>query len=249
MLTFVLLKGWGFTAEVIMPLRDALQKHFPDAQYAIPTQYCSSIHHDGDIQEWRDQWLPREALSSPDARVCYLGWSLGGLLASRLAALPDARTATLITLGTNLRFVADDHWPCAMPPHDFKGFAQVWQRRPQDTLRHFARMALQGCSNPRALRAMMDDWLDFTLPIDDGQRQLGWLQSTDLSPYWTNKQYSYHHFFAAHDALVPCTAAAELAARGIQSDVLNDAGHLLPVTHAEHIARQIADLLKDGADA
>lgn len=241
MLTFVLLKGWGFTTEVMVPLREALERHFPTAHYVIPADSCSSIQHDNEIREWRDQWLPSEALNACQDSVCYIGWSLGGLLASRLAALPDAHTVALITMGTNLRFVADEQWPDAMPQVDFEGFMQAWQRRPQDTLRHFARMAIQGSSNPCALRLAATEWVDMALPIEVGQRQLEWLASTDLSPYWLNNQYPCQHLFARHDGLVPCAAADAVAAQGIDVEVLADTGHLLPITDAVMIAERIVN--------
>lgn len=249
MLTFVLLKGWGFTAEVMVPLRDALQHHFPDAEYVIPAHNCSSIQSDGDVQQWRDTWLPDKARATADDQVCYVGWSLGGVLASRLAALPDAHTTALLTLGTNRRFRADEQWPCAMPKADFDGFFQAWQRRPEDTLRHFTRMALQGCIHPRSLRTVVAECVDSALPIEVGQRELEWLRDSDLSKYWLDKQYSCYHIYAARDALVPYSAAKMLAACGLRIDVLPDAGHLLPLTHASHIAADCAALVQNRPNA
>lgn len=249
MLTFVLLKGWGFTAEVMMPLRDALKRHFPDANYITPADNCSSIQHDDQLQEWRNTWLPDKARTTPNSHICYLGWSLGGLIASRLAALPDAHTAALVTLATNRCFTADEQWPCAMPRADFDSFFQAWQRRPEDTLRHFTRMALQGCSDPRSLRTAAAKCVDTALAVKVGQQELEWLRDSDLSGYWIKKQYLCRHFFAAHDALVPHAAAKALLASGTSVEVFPDAGHLLPLTHALPIAADCARLLQGRLDA
>ena len=243
MLTFVLLKGWGFRAEVMAPLHKALLQHFPTAHYCIPTTYCSFIHDDNNLRSWRSMWLP----DHPQQKICYMGWSLGGLVASRLAALPDAQPAALFTLGTNQRFVADEHWPHAMPQADFTGFLDAWQRRPQDTLRHFTRMATQGCANARALlRSALTTLIDESLPLATGMKQLLWLAETDLTGYWIKKQYPMHHLYSSYDALVPSTAANALAQNGKIVKIINEAGHLFPVTHAQAVADYIATVLHHG---
>lgn len=240
MLTFVLLKGWGFRAEVMAPLCEALQAYFPTARYVMPTHYCSSIQNDSDLREWRNTWLP----DLTRQKICYVGWSLGGLVASRLAALPDAQSAALLTLGTNQCFVANEQWPHAMPQADFSSFLEAWQRRPQDTLRHFARMASKGCVDARALlHFALTTLVDDTLPLETGVHQLLWLAKTNLAEYWTKKQYSMHHLFSAHDALVPCDAAKTLAQQNKTVKVVNEAGHLFPITHAHTIASYIATSL------
>lgn len=246
MLTFVLLPGWGFRTEVMAPLRKALKQHFPAAEYYSPTTHCSSIQHESGLREWRDSWLPIHQPHQDKQRVCYIGWSLGGLLASRLAALPDGRTKLLMTLGTNKRFVADKQWACAMPRDDFEGFMHAWKRRPQDTLRHFSRMALQGCPAPRELRASLPTWADENLPIDIGTRELEWLEQTDLQQYWINKQYYCSHLFAENDVLVPSTAAEALQGACDDSAVITGTGHLFPVTHASKIADYVASRLLHG---
>lgn len=249
MLTFVLLKGWGFRANVMVPLQRALQQHFPTADYCLPTQNCLSIQHEHDLRAWRDSGLPAHSQQETERRFCYIGWSLGGLLASLLAALPDARTHALITLGTNRCFVAHEHWPCAMPRADFDSFVHAWQRRPQDTLRHFSRMALQGCPEPRTLRSLLPEWVDETLPMAVGANALEWLEQTDLAPYWAKKQYLCGHLFADHDALVPCHAAEALREMSEGVEVLTDTGHLFPVTHATEVAAYVAEHLKHGGSA
>ena len=245
MLTVVLLTGWGFRTTALSPLQEALQRHFPNAHYLTPSNNCSSIQSACDLRQWRTTWWPTSATPAASGRVCYIGWSLGGLLASRLAALPDAHTAALITLGTNRRFVADEQWPSAMPSEEFTAFMQAWLRRPSDTLRHFTRLASQGCPHPRALRTSLSEWADASLSVEEGRRQLEWLNGTDLYNDWVNKQYTTCHMFAADDALVPSTAANTLADNGHRTELLPATGHLFPATEAEQVAARVANLLAE----
>lgn len=245
MLTVVLLTGWGFQTTALSSLQEALQRHFPDAHYLTPSNNCSSIQSTCDLRQWRTTWWPTAATPAASDRVCYIGWSLGGLLASRLAALPDAHTTALITLGTNRCFVADEQWPSAMPAEEFAAFMQAWLRRPSDTLRHFTRLASQECPHPRTLRPQLSEWADTSLSVAEGRQQLEWLSSTDLRNDWIKKQYPIYHMFAANDALVPSAAAQALANNGHRTELLPATGHLFPVTNAEQVAARIASLLAE----
>ena len=245
MLTVVLLTGWGFRTQAMSPLQEALQRHFPNAQYLTHDTTGLSIPLNNDLHQWRTAWWPTAATQPSSDRVCYIGWSLGGLLASRLAALPDAHTTALVTLGTNRCFVADEQWPSAMPSEEFAAFMLAWLRRPNDTLSHFTRMASQGCPNPRALRTQLSEWADTSLSVEEGRRQLEWLNGTDLLSDWINKPYPTCHMFAANDALVPSSAAQALAANGHRTEWLPATGHVFPVTEAEQVAARVAHLLAE----
>ena len=99
----VLLPGWSYPAAVLQPLAQALHGDALRVELAeLPVL--------DDPQGWLDEL---------DARLpgdCWLGgWSLGGMLATALAARRAKACRGLITLASNACFVQRDDWPAAMP--------------------------------------------------------------------------------------------------------------------------------------
>lgn len=119
----ILLPGWGLGVSPLEPLAAALQGLDEHLQVQIePLPALDS----SDLNEWLDELdatLPDNAWLG--------GWSLGGMLASELAARRGERCCGLLTLASNPCFVAHEGWPSAMPAETFDAF-------------------LAGCHPPRA---------------------------------------------------------------------------------------------------
>jgi len=103
----ILLPGWGLGVSPLEPLAAALRgldEHLQVQIEPLPTLQSS------DVSEWLDELdatLPDNAWLG--------GWSLGGMLASELAARRGERCCGLLTLASNPCFVAHAGWPSAMP--------------------------------------------------------------------------------------------------------------------------------------
>ncbi len=97
----VLLAGWGLGAAPLQGLAQALLAVLPD--YSVQVQMLPNMdgHDTAAIIQQLDQQLPSD---------CWLlGWSLGGMLASALAALRQSRCAGVISCASNA-FIVHDHW-------------------------------------------------------------------------------------------------------------------------------------------
>lgn len=141
----VLLHGWG--------MNNAVWGNWP-AQLAKTTALRVTLlalpGHDrvpfdpllgtGDPREnlaaWADHCLNR----APE-RACWLGWSLGGLVALAAALQAPQRVTGLIPIGSSPRFTTTTGWPHAMNPVLLDQFGKQLQEDPAATLAHF--LALQ----------------------------------------------------------------------------------------------------------
>ena len=98
---------------------------------------------------------PRDWLLELDERLpphTWLGgWSLGGLLASGLAALRGEGCRGLLTLASNPRFVAGGDWPYGMDEASFDAFVDGCRADPDATLRRFSLLCAQGAAEARSL--------------------------------------------------------------------------------------------------
>ena len=92
-------------------------------------------------------WLAKQLPSH-----CYLiGLSLGGMLCRAFAAQYPERVAGLITISSNLKFVANEQYPHAMARDDFDGFLSSWTENSQTCLKRFTGLLAQGDTQQRPL--------------------------------------------------------------------------------------------------
>jgi pimeloyl-ACP methyl ester esterase len=121
----VLLHGWGCDSHIWEPLisqcEDGAIFKTIDLDYSKPTLAV--------LCDWLADQLPNPCV------LC--GWSLGGMLAVRLAALYPEKIIGLITLASNVTFVEKKNWPHAMPQQTFDEFYQLVEKDSGRGLKRF----------------------------------------------------------------------------------------------------------------
>lgn len=226
----VLLNGWGMN-------NDVWQSFIPELQtlssvWVLDIDYtndldvlCSEIH----------QHLPEKSV--------LLGWSLGGMLATRLAAKYPSSVSALITLASNAIFVADDTWPEAMPIETFESFYQSLLKHSLNTRQHFLRLMVQGDEYRRDQKIYLAQTLKKETDIDNVvdniehyiKSDAHWVQGLDLLREIDNRlllpiiDCPVLQIFGENDTLVPVAAVKKIIALNTQHHIhcLQNTGHLL----------------------
>ena len=101
----VLLPGWGLGVSPLEPLAEALRAL--DERLRVEIEPLPVL-----LSTDLDDWLDELDSTLPD-NVWLGGWSLGGMLASELAARRGDRCCGLVTLASNPSFVSREDWPSA----------------------------------------------------------------------------------------------------------------------------------------
>lgn len=229
----VLLPGWSYPAAVLQPLAQALHGAALRVELAeLPVL--------DDPQGWLDEL---------DARLpgdCWLGgWSLGGMLATALAARRAKACRGLITLASNACFVQRDDWPAAMPAAQFADFREGLVAAPAATLKRFDLLAVRDADAPRALVRRLAVRAEAPAGLLAG---LDCLASLDLRPALGEWRGPRLHLFGDRDALVPVQAAQALREQYPDSSVAQlDASHALPLSHADQAAAAILSFIKEAS--
>lgn len=102
----VLLHGWGLNAEVWRCIDEELSSHFTLHLVDLPGFGRSRGFGALSLADMAEAVL-RQA---PDKAI-WLGWSLGGLVASQIALTHPERVQALVTVASSPCFSARDEWP------------------------------------------------------------------------------------------------------------------------------------------
>ena len=174
----LLLHGWAMHGGVFAPLVRALASRFEVIAVDLPG-------HGGS----RDSALPLDLDVVADAlalllaeRALVVGWSLGGLVATALAARHPDRVRGLAMIAASPRFVQAPDWPAGMDPRVFELFGEELGRDYRGTLDRFLMLEAHGSAQLREeLRFLRDAVYARGEPAPRALREgLGLLQNSDL---------------------------------------------------------------------
>lgn len=237
----ILLPGWGLGVSPLEPLAGALQgldEHLRVHIEPLPALVSSDVN----------EWLDELDATLPD-NVWLGGWSLGGMLASQLAARRGERCCGLLTLASNPCFVAHDGWPSAMPAETFDAFLAGCHADSQVTLKRFGLLCAKGAEDPRGLARLLVGGAPNEPPaaLMSGLEVLAQLDTRDALQGFRGPQL---HLFAGLDELVPAEAAGDLLALlpDVEIGLIERAGHAFLLEDPHGVAGAIRAFLHECGD-
>ncbi|APV48433.1 pimeloyl-[acyl-carrier protein] methyl ester esterase [Betaproteobacteria bacterium GR16-43] len=237
----VLLHGWGLHGGVWSSVIEILAKRFRVHAFDLPGHGYSSFIPFGGL----DDAANRLANVIPMGTVV-CGWSMGGLIAQRLALRHPARVRALALVSTTPCFLVRDDWPHAMKSEILTGFAAGLRTDFNATLKTFVALnALGGASTRETIRRLADEMLSRGVPdpsaLDAG---LAMLQETDLRTEVRALAQKTVVIHGARDALAPVEAGRWLAAnlRSASLVEFEDAAHLPFISHPDAFAAALDPL-------
>ncbi|WP_455926633.1 alpha/beta fold hydrolase [Pseudomonas capeferrum] len=237
----ILLPGWGLGISPLEPLAAALQgldEHLRVHIEPLPVLASGNL----------DEWLDELDASLPD-NAWLGGWSLGGMLASELAARRGDRCCGLVTLASNPCFVAHDGWPSAMPGETFDAFLAGCNADSLVTLKRFGLLCAKGAEDPRGLaRLLVSGAPNTPSPVlMNGLELLAQLDTREALLAFRGPQL---HLFAGMDGLVPAEAASDLLTLlpDVEIGLIEQAGHAFLLEDPHGVAGAIQAFLHECGD-
>ena len=237
----ILLPGWGLGVSPLEPLAAALHglnEHLQVQIEPLPALQASEL----------GEWLDELDATLPD-NAWLGGWSLGGMLASELAARRGERCCGLLTLASNPCFVAHDGWPHGMPTETFDAFLAGCHADSQVTLKRFGLLCAKGAEDPRGLSRLLVSGAPNTSPgvLMPGLELLAQLDTRAALQAFRGPQL---HLFAGLDGLVPAEAASDLLALlpDVEIGLIEQAGHAFLLEDPHGVAGAIQAFLHECVD-
>jgi len=236
----VLLHGWGIDSQIWQSLPEQLSDFADVLTVDLPgfAQSPSLNHYSQEaVINWLAEILPER---------CYLlGLSLGGMLSCAFAAEYPQRVEGLITISSNLNFVASDSYSAAMPIEQYQGFAAAWEENNSDCLKRFCGLQTQGDSQQRQLIRQLRS-MNSELHAESGAALLKLLGEIDNQSSIAELNCPTLAIFGRQDALVPvaCTDQFSQLNPRIEVAVVENAGHLPHLSSGEKTLDLISTFLQ-----
>lgn len=236
----VLLHGWGLNAEVWHCISEELGAHFTLHLVDLPGFGRSQGFGAMPLEEMAERVLQQ----APDKAV-WLGWSLGGLVASQIAIAHPERVQALVTVASSPRFSAEDQWP-GIKPDVLAGFQQQLSEDFQRTVERFLALQTMGTETARQdARALKKTVLALPMPdvaVLNGGLEI--LKTADLREPLRALQMPFLRIYGYLDGLVPRKVVPMLDALWPESEslVFAKAAHAPFISHPAEFCQKLVAL-------
>ena len=249
-----LIHGWGAQNSVWQDwAADSLAQHFTVTLIELPGFGESaplSLENPTD-QALETAWLEAIQQILPK-KTHLLGWSLGGLLAQKLALKYPQQIDKLICLASTPRFTQCDNWQHAVSPQVMTDFINAISQNPAQTLNHFWKLQLQGSDGARKLiKQLLMQMKDSIFPSLEGLLQgLNLLNSIDCRGQAAEISRPTLWLLGENDPLIPMNFIEVFLAENStiqavsQVEILAGAGHMPFRSHPVESAQKIIQFLQ-----
>lgn len=198
----VLLPGWGSDGTIFSSLLPALEGHFRVHLGRWHQHTQPALSSDELLKTIRED-LIHQLEHQDSQQAIWVGWSLGGLIATDMAQHHPEKVIGLMTIAFNPCFVQQADWSCAMPKDEFTRFQEAYVNEPIETLNRF--MALQGLGavDRRNLQKLLKK-SQCSIPNQQQAALLNLLRK-DLRPAIAQLAIKQMHCYGELDGLVPAS--------------------------------------------
>lgn len=239
----VLLHGWGIHGGIWQYVIEKLAEEFRVTVIDLPGFGRSKAVSNYSIENIIDL-----ILQIVPTRAIWIGWSLGGLIATRTAALFPDRVHKLICVGSNPKFIKEGNWP-GVNYGLFDKFAAALNKDQEATLVRFLMLQFYGMSLDRNLFK----WLGLNLflygkpSLETLNASLDLLVTLDLRNDLKSMHCPILYLLGELDRLVPVKLQHTLQHEfpNIKTVVISKASHVPFITHEKDFLHEVRSFVHE----
>lgn len=236
---FVMLHGWGMNANVWRYIINRFSSHFRLHLFDLPGYGRRQSERAFTLSE-----ISEILLKTAPAKAIWLGWSMGGCIASEVALRYPERVLALITVCSSPCFMAQDQWP-GIPEQIFSRFEKKLENNIQDTLRQFLSLqTLGGVKSHQDTEFLQSFLLSQPLPTKEVLKAgLKILQHTDMRYSLNTVSLPFLRIYGYLDTLVPYKIAGLLneAWPHTEAFIMSHSAHVPFISHPDDFVAVILD--------
>ncbi|MEZ9231588.1 pimeloyl-ACP methyl ester esterase BioH [Vibrio amylolyticus] len=237
----VLLHGWGMNGAVWDQTVQVLNQRYRVHVVDLPGYGHSAHLHASSLEE-----IAQSLLSEAPKQAIWLGWSLGGLVATHIALHHSERVSKLITVASSPKFAASRPWR-GIQPKVLDAFTEQLVDDFQTTIERF--MALQAMGSPSARQDVKQlKKAVLSRPSPNPQSLLAGLEmlaDVDLRPYLGSLSVPMLRLYGRLDGLVPVKVASDMDSHVPDSEqyVFSQSSHAPFMTELDAFCHQIVEFV------
>lgn len=239
----VLIHGWGMNGAVWDPIVNQLSEH-----YRVHTVDLSGYGHSADLGSAEFSKMVEQVLAQAPERAVWLGWSLGGLIATQAAIKSPERVSRLVTVASSPCFAAEKGWR-GIKPVVLSQFTEQLQDDFTLTVERF--MALQAMGSPNAKQDIKQvKRAVFSRPAPNPTALatgLAILADIDLRDVLSQISMPFCRMYGRLDGLVPIKVAHDMDALVPDSIkvVFENASHAPFISHSDEFITELRSFLNN----
>jgi pimeloyl-[acyl-carrier protein] methyl ester esterase len=237
----VMIHGWGMHSGMWMQGRDLLSQHFELHMVDLP-----GMGHSENLDVYSLHTVAEKIVEEMPGNACVLGWSLGGLIATKIALMTPIKK--LVLVGSTPCFVARNDWQQGMPSEVFESFFSGAMQDYQGTMNKLLALIAMGSGNARATSKILREALSLR-PAPNQHGLLGALdilRKGDLRADLPNLKTPTLLIHGTHDKLASLSAAewAVNALPNAELIALANAAHEPFISHPELFTQKVTEFLQ-----
>ena len=238
----ILIHGWGMNGAVWHQTAEQLSEHFRVHVIDLP-----GFGHSNHLTFHTLEDLSQQILTEAPKNATWLGWSLGGLVATHIALKHPEHIAKLITVASSPKFSAHKQWK-GIQPKVLNNFTEQLVDDFKLTIERF--MALQAMGSPSArqdIKSLKQAVLSRPLPNTESLiAGLELLSSVDHRHLLKQLDIPTLRLYGRLDGLVPKQVATEVDALMpiSNSHVFSASSHAPFITESEQFCQKVIHFAK-----
>jgi len=247
--SLVLIHGWGLNSGVWEPVIEKLQNDFDIITVDLPG---FGINKENTLSDYSLENVAEKISYSIDKPAVYIGWSLGGLVVTKLALRFPEKVLGCITVASSPCFLqkeADDFvWP-GIQPKILTMFYQQLAEDTKKTLDGFLKIQAIGSPHMRSdIKTIRDLVMQYPLPTKHTLSvSLALLETVDLREELNQLTLPFLRLYGKLDTLVPKLAIEQIAQLlpSTQQHIFEKASHAPFISHADEFINVTSMWIKE----
>lgn len=242
-LPLVFIHGWGLNSAVWQPSVDALKEKFEVITVDLPgfgenvEQTLSPYTLDVVAK------LIQQAVGKP---AVYIGWSLGGLVASEIALSYPQQVKALVTVASSPCFVEQESWP-GIKPEVLTLFHRQLAEDTKKTINNFLKIQAMGSPHLRHdIKLLRELVMQFRMPTKSTlDESLQLLETVDHREQLINITMPFLRLYGKLDGLVPRRSVKSISALSPNSElvIFEQASHAPFISHPDEFHQTLISWL------
>ena len=239
----VLLHGWAMSRHCWYYLIPVFEKHFKTIRVDLPghEEGCGSC-----FSFTREEELITELSNLCEESATWIGWSLGGLLAQRVAQTYPHKVNSLVCVGSGACYLQKDGWDHGVSEEDFNRFLKSFEADNAAAFEYFLNLQIVNTERASETLEILKLLLVNDYEAEELIAALELLRAQDMRKAIANYKCPILFVGGRADKLVSMEnirASSALAPQAVNF-IIGKAGHAPMISHVEDFAGGLAEYMK-----